>query len=431
MSASLLLAAQAAGNCVYSTDSGAWTAQNYTTGGIESSPGNINVSTLNFQPAGTVLASVTSSPLALNNSLKGPEHILFRCAAADVNDLYEYYGTEAGTNLSTLTGLNEDGAPQVPAAYRSQISGVLVRLTNMSTGNYFTKAWQKRRLVDLDRDNNANYPILVKAKNFSNVKLEFIRYPNEAIAAAGTPYQPFTGTGAITGVNAWNAGYLAFIGPGIAPGNISEGSLSGWWTGAYAYAYVGSINYSGMVAVRRAASCKINTVTPYIRFPTLTVSQLNNGQTAREPLDIIFDCQPNRAGLSTFNSSSVDSGGTAMAIMVPYDKAMLSLNNLSVTSAGIPYLIADNYGSPGITQGVGVSLSRQSDGVAVYFAMPTSIGNFGWLPVLDGAIQVLTTGPGGDIYYRKTLNATFGKIPGKTVTPGRYRAQAEVLIRVQ
>ena len=82
--------------------------------------------------------------------------------------------------------------------------------------------------------------------------------------------------------------------------------------------------------------------------------------------------------------------------------------------------------------GVGVALA-QADGTPLNFLGNDQVtgggANAGWYPVLQGASS--TGASGGITTYTKRLNATLTKIPGRSVTPGRLNARAQVVIRIQ
>lgn len=126
-------------------------------------PGLIDLSTnANFQPDGTLLAAATSdfTTFALNTGYD-PERVLFRCAATDVDQLFEMYATNGDNDYG---GKNEDGliAGNVPSGFATVVANVVIRLTNLSTGEYYSRLWKGRRLTGLDTDSTGR--ILVKAK---------------------------------------------------------------------------------------------------------------------------------------------------------------------------------------------------------------------------------------------------------------------------
>lgn len=103
---------------------------------VRSTPSIVDLSTnANFQPDGTLLASATSdfTTFALNTGYD-PDRVLFRCDAADVDQLYEMYATNGD---STYGGKYEDGtiAGNVPYGYATTVMNVVIRFTNLATGS--------------------------------------------------------------------------------------------------------------------------------------------------------------------------------------------------------------------------------------------------------------------------------------------------------
>jgi len=98
-------------------------------------PGVISLSSGAFQPSGTLLASSAISFLSQGaTTAYTSNQILFRCAVADADSLYEMYATN-GDN--TWTGMY--AASEVEGAYYSYVRNVAVRLTNLKTGAYFSR----------------------------------------------------------------------------------------------------------------------------------------------------------------------------------------------------------------------------------------------------------------------------------------------------
>ncbi|WP_197700579.1 fimbrial protein [Variovorax sp. HW608] len=386
--------------------------------GLSVSAVNLNSST--FQPDGTLLASGSASILTLGNEPYTAEQVLFRCDAADAGSLFEFYATNGDNEFG---GMYEDGASfGLPAAYRTYFRGMVIRVTHTQTGNYFSRYWQSRPLTGLDHDSQGK--ILVKAKNFSDVRVELVRVSN---------------TGGSTGSGNYGysqpAAYIAFKGPGFS-NNLQDGrdSLSyyeGWYT-----AWPGTVNLYNRLTVNRSATCAVTNVTPNVRFPLMTVAELEGGGTRQMPIDITFECQtgaPANTGLTAL-ASGVKAGQTAMGVLVPAANYQSAAGlGLTTASGGATFLLSDGYGvDSGVATGVGVALAF-GDGTALNFLgneMVTATGNAaGWYPVLEGASS--TGVAAGVTSYTKHLQATLKKIPGRTVTPGKVNARAQVVIRVQ
>jgi hypothetical protein len=390
--------------------------------GASGLPASVNINSTTFQPNGTLIASGSASALTLGLEAYGPEQVLFRCDAADAGSLFEFYATN-GDNA--FGGQYEDGAAYgLPGAYRTYFNGAVIRVTHAATGNFFMRHWQARQLTGLDKDGQGK--ILVKGKNFSDVRVELFRVSNEATAGG-------VNTAGIYGYSQ-PAAYIAFKGGGLSNGlNVGQDSLS-YYDGWYGY-WPGAVNLYNRLTVRRSATCSVTNVTPNVQFPTISVAELDSGATRQLPVDIAFQCQtgaPANTGLSAF-ASGTEAGRTAMGVLVPaanYQSAVAQ--GLTTGGSGATFLLSDDYGQPGVAGGVGVALA-QADGTPLNFLGNDQITGggaaAGWYPVLQGASSVGAAG--GVTSYTKRLNATLTKIPGRSVTPGRLNARAQVVIRIQ
>ena len=411
----------------YYTEPGKGTAANWDgmpdqAGSSGSLPAVVNINNTMFQPNGTLLA--TGVVPMMGNQTYNPEQILFRCQAADINNLYEYYATNGD---STYAGNVEVGtAYGLPQAYQTYVPGMALRATNMLTGEYYSRYWKARQLTNLDTDSQGW--LLVKAKNFSNTKVELFRISTSAGGWGATS----------TGIypQSQPATYIAFQGPGfssgLSVGADSNSQYSGWYS-----AWPGGVNLYNRTTIRRSASCVVNNVTPLVVFPTVSVSQLQAGTTVKKPISISFSCQtgsPANTGVTAF-ASGVAANQTAMGILVNSANAATATSlGFGTSGGGVTYLVSDNYGSdPSVAQGVGIQISRNNGTVLNLLGSLSGAvlgGNAaGWYPVLDDA----TAGgvASGVTTYTKMLTATLKALPGKTVTAGKVSASAQVIIQVQ
>lgn len=384
-------------------------------------PSVINLNSLSFQPAGTVIGSGGDSFLNMGRQKYTPEQILFRCSPDEAaKGVWEYYATNGD---STDGGEYNDGdAEGIPETYRTLFQGLGIRVTNAITGEYYSRYWKARQLTDLDIDSQGW--LLVKAKNFSGVRTELIRLNNS---------YDITGTGSY--YLSQPAAYIAFKG-GSMGSNLTVGADSlSHWDGWYAY-WPGAVNLYNRLTVRRSASCMVTNVTPAVVFPPMTTGDLEQNTTRQAPIQIQFNCQtgaPANNGLSAFVSGTA-ANQTAMGILVPPANAnSAQAEGFSTASGGITYLLSDGYGSdPSVATGVGIQISNKAGQPLTLLGALANFGTgnaAGWYPVLDNADQASDNN--GVTYYNKTLTATLMKLPGKKVTPGKIQATAQVIIQVQ
>jgi type 1 fimbria pilin len=394
-------------------------------------PAVVTLNKSEFQPDGTLMASGIGSFLRLGFRPYQPEEILFRCNAADEGKLFEFYSTN-GDN--PVAGKEEDGNKfGLPGAYRTPFNGMLLRVTHVRTGEAFSRYWKSRPMTGLDRDTTnpdvaRRQDILVKAKDFSDVKTELLRASNNY----GTT---------VTGLYrmAEPVAYIAFKGPGLASDGLKVGAdhAAGNWQG-WPGEWPGVVSLYNRVSVQRVATCSVTTVTPNVVFPTITVAQLNQGVDRRVPFDIRFACDTTTIA-GAFQQPFVSGTGkdqTAMGVLVPDANYQSAVAEGQLTSAGgVSFLLSTGYGTdPSIATGVGIALSGDRGEPMNFLSNQLVTGGnkaAGWYPVLDGASRAGAKDADGNVPYLKTLVATLKKLPGKTVTPGKVRAQAQVIIRVQ
>lgn len=400
----------------------AWDGSVDTAGTEGSLPKLINMNNSLFQPNGTLLATGIADFLQSGSKPYTAEQILYRCTASEEGKLFEFYATN-GDNA--YAGMYEVGsASGLPETYSTWVTGMGIRVTNLATGEYYSRYWKSRPLTNLDRDSLGW--ILVKAKNFSNAKIELYRL--DAAKGANTTGGNYTLSQPAT--------YIAFQSSdkstALKVGADSATQYNGWYT-----EWPGAVNLYNRMYTRRSATCFMDNVTPHIRFPTMSVQALQAGATTLRAITIQFQCQtgaPASTGVKAI-ASGVKADQTAMGIMAQPENASAAITEgLGFAGSGISYLLSDGYGiQPGIASGVGVQISRPNGTpMNLLSTLKGAVlgGNAaGWYPVLDDATAGGTTN--GMTRYTKTLNATFKALPGKTVTAGKYNATAQVIIQVQ
>ncbi|MFR0693627.1 fimbrial protein [Enterobacterales bacterium AE_CKDN230030158-1A_HGKHYDSX7] len=385
-------------------------------------PSVINVSDASFQPDGTLIAS-SVSPLTQYGNSAGydAERVFFRCAPEDAvfemfssnaDDLYSGW-YNGGDSVGNSIGLQ--------AAYRTAWPNVLLRLTHVETGQYFTDVWRERQLSGLDIDSRGYQ--LVKAKNLSAVRAELFRAPLESTRyySATIASQAYLYT--------QPAGYIAIKGPGLAYPTVGQthyGNYSGWH-----YNWPGAIGLYGDVTLKRYPTCAVTNVTPHVVFPSISIGEINAGANREMPFQVDFKCQ---SGVT----NSTAANGTALGIKVS-SGALAASSGLGLVNAngGLSYLVSDRYGQPGMAQGVGIRLLRNGSAMNLLANEDSANGSNaearGWYPVI-GAASNDTGTVSGITQYSETFRArleklSLGSMP--TVTAGRVEATAQVVIRVQ
>ncbi|MBF8680605.1 fimbrial protein [Pseudomonas fulva] len=402
---------------------GAWAGGCDTCNGSLGLPSVINVSDPSFQPYGSLIAS-SVAPFTQYGATAGfnPEYVFFRCEARDA--VYEMFSTngddvysgwfQGGDSVGNTLGLR--------SAYRTAWTNVLLRLTHLATGQLFTDVWQERRLTGLDTDSRGYQ--LVKAKNLSAVRAELFSAPKDP----SYNYYSETVSSQLYGY-AQPAAYIAIKGPGLAYPTVGQthyGNWSGWYGN-----WPGALGLYNKVTLKRYPTCSVTNVTPYVVFPSISVSEINAGGRREMPFQINFRCQSN-----IVNSTSAN--GTAIGIKVS-SGALAASSSLGLVNAqgGLTYLLADRYGQAGVAQGVGIRLLRGGAPINLLANEDSANGSGaagrGWYPVISSAAN-LTGTVNGIGQYTETFRARLEKLSTgtlPTVRPGRVEATAQVVIRVQ
>jgi len=386
-------------------------------------PSVINVSDASFQPDGSLIAS-SVAPLTQYGAAAGydPERVFFRCTAGDA--VYEMFSTNGDDLYSGWTngGDSVGNSIGLTAAYRTAWPNVLLRLTHVETGQYFTPIWRERQLTGLDLDSRGFQ--LVKAKNLSAVRSELFRAPKDPT------YNYYSSTIASQAyLYTQPAAYIAIKGPGLAYPRVGEahnGNYDGWH-----YNWPAAIGLYGDVTLKRYPTCAVISVTPNVVFQSISIGEINAGASREMPFQVDFKCQ---SGVT--NSTAVN--GTALGIKVSAG-ALAASSGLGLVNAngGLSYLVSDRYGQPGMARGVGIRLLRNGSAMNLLASEDSANGSNaearGWYPVIGSASNNTGTA-NGIAQYSETFRArleklSLGSMPA--VTAGRVEATAQVVIRVQ
>ncbi|MBP2199565.1 fimbrial usher protein StbD [Pantoea cypripedii] len=413
-SSSLSSAAIAAG---YTATS--WTGACDTCNGNIGLPAVISINSgSTFQASGTLLASAVGNFLtSASNTAYTANQILYRCDVADADSLYEMYATngdDAYTGRYTTS--------EVDGAYYDQAKNVAVRMTNLSTGEYYSRYWKQRQLTANDWYSDGTY-IYIPASAFSNVLYEMFKIDSTTYYANSDNYwldsrsQP--------------RGYIAFKGPGLDTNSLTVGMDSasyfyGWygnWPGTWS-------SYSDVTYVR-GALCEVRDYPSVVLLPTVSISTLSAGGSSQAPFSISIECES--GAISSTNTSSSSSANVAMGFLVNQSNAVIQATNLGLATSGggLTWLLDTHYGSSGVASGVGIKIYN-SNGTAINLLpdlTSTGTGNTrGWYAYKD--LTTLVSSDSTSI-YSGDFTASLEAIDGQTITAGTVNAQLQVVISFQ
>ncbi|MCP2005485.1 fimbrial protein [Buttiauxella ferragutiae] len=377
---------------------------------------SIDVSSNNiFQPPGTILAAGGGIPFTqyANKVSRDPEMVFFRCTPDTAGQLYQAFSTNGD---DALAGWHE--AQDVPGAYLTLARNVALRITLEATGQVFTDIWQQVAMTNLDKDKDGNF--LIKAKNFSPIRVELIK-------TADTRYGGnHNATYTFVGVNP-NA-YVVFRGPGLDSNNIKVGQAhrGGNWAGWY-HEWPSVISlYNNGITVRRGAICQVTHFTPFVQLPRISAADIRAGRSVSAPFSLEFACESNVISGVVTKKQNV-----ALGFLAPVANVLAAQKYGLTSGSAVTHLLDDAYGAPGQARGVGVRILR--NGLPMNF-LASDVGgtgtSAGWVPVLGGA-QVKTATQSGVDSYQETFEARLERFSSDQLETGRYQAHAQILMRLQ
>lgn len=400
--------------------------------------GRTNLASDLVQPIGSVIGNGGPVPMTQYGEFVGfqPEQVLFVCSPEEEGLLFEgFVATKNYMNIAVTD-------PDVPEFTRTtRVRRVGWRALHMATGKYFTNSWQLRPLTGLDRDIYGR--ILVKAKNFSDVQMEYIKLRSPTDTEDG----PYTGSSTSSFGTFAPYGYVTLIshnqGPNATPytriPNCTDGQSFSACNLASTYdeyvpgvisnnnAHLGG-DGSGVSSYR---GCMIANVTPSVIFSPISVTELNAGGKRTGRIDIEYHCE---------NGAYVGTGvGTNAIGFKVSDAAKNIANNFGFKTAGgtgVTKLFSENYGASGIATGVAIEMLKNDSIGIMNWLTSSSVGGGninGWYT--PGGINI---NPGTEpvkvfnISYDVELSKfTPPSLPADPVTPGIVYATADVLIVVQ
>ncbi|EPT0360547.1 fimbrial usher protein StbD [Enterobacter cloacae] len=401
-----------------------YTASDWT-GACDTCHGNIGLPAVinlnsgsNFQPSGTLLASAVGNFLtAATRKAYASNQILFRCDLADADSLFEMYATN-GDNL--YTGMH--ATDEVDGAYYDVVKNVAVRLTNLSTGEYYSRYWKQRKIHRADWYQDNTY-IYIPASAFSNVLYEMFKISSTNFFFNDSKYWKE--------MYAQPRGHIAFKGPGLVTNSLSAGMDSavyiyGWyslWPGTWS-----TYNYLTYV---RGALCQVKNYPALVVLPPVSAAVLEAGGNSQAPFSVNLECES--GAVSGTDTSTVSRSNVAMGFLVNQPVAANAARSLGLVSSGggLTWLMDSHYGQNGVASGVGIQIRDQS-GKAINLLPDTGVtgsGNSGgWY-----AYQALTSlaSSGAVNTYSGDFTASLEAIAGQSVTPGTVNAQLQVVVSFQ
>nr|WP_233268551.1 fimbrial usher protein StbD [Pantoea sp. BAV 3049] len=371
-----------------------------------------------FQPSGTLIASsVGNFVTSASNVAYSSNQILFRCQLADASSLFEMYATNGDNEYTGMYAASE-----VDGAYYDVVKNVAARLTNLSTGEYYSRYWKQRAFTADDWYQDSQY-IYIPASAFSNVLYELFKidstahYYNSFAYYVDGYYQP--------------RGYIAFKGPGLDTNSLKAGMDSAYYWYGFYHNWPGSWNTYQKVTWVRGAFCQVNDYPSRVPLPAISANVLRAGGSSQAPFNVSIECES--GAISSTNKSSASAANVAMGFLVNQPTAVSTARTLGLanSSGGLTWLLDNQYGSSGVASGVGIRIYNQNGSAINLLPDKSSMGTGnarGWYGYKDLTSLVST---GGTSIYSGDFTASLEAIDGQTITAGSVNAQLQVVVSFQ
>ncbi|WP_288440944.1 fimbrial protein [uncultured Pseudomonas sp.] len=424
---SLTLSMAAAASC---TQTGAAQTEDNRTAIIPF--GRINITDTHLQPVGTLLGSVVVPPTNYTFGGANASTVLWTCAQTDLPSLYFLVATNGDDRIGGFweTGA-ADGLSGVYATWFEYIG-----LRQVMQGVTLTRYWQRVPVTTYAVSGNN---IQIRLQDIPALQAEIYKISSlPPTSGAASNFCGNMGAASAGGTNyscIQPNSYIQLVGPGLTHDNIGEDS-------AYRYNFWGVDNGFGYgmrtgSSLSQNATCVARTATPLVLFQSISAQQLQEGAEVQANFNVQIECSD--AAVSGVNSGQVAIGIQASPSSFNAAKALGLVNS----SGGISALVSDNYGNDStLASGVGITVRNSTSGVDMLFVgQPGLTGNTdyasypsgsqaGWYPVLQGASRIGAS-ISGYSYHMQSYTAKLSQLPGRLATPGKVKATAYVLVKIQ
>ena len=204
---------------------------------------------------------------------------------------------------------------------------------------------------------------------------------------------------------------------------------------AYNIAFWGSDNGFGYGmntqtnVLKTKPACAIRNNTPLVLLPTISAQALNQGAQSTVPFQVEIECE-------NLMKSGTASDQTAIAFLANTNAYQQAVNMGIANDKVTEYLLSDEYGTDSqLATGVGIQLMNNANQKKMYFQnpnLPTGGGeSSGWYPVLDGKPENLGETVADHAMHRQEYLAILKALPGYQATPGKIKATATIVVKVQ
>ncbi len=397
--------------------------------------GKVNLFDTYFSPVGSLLGSVTVPSTNYTFGSATAATVLWTCDQSDLPNIYFLIATNGDDRIGGFYDIGKpDGLSDVYATYFAYV-GLKLTMNSLAVTRY----WQK---IPVTSYATSGTKIQIRLQDIPPMQAELYRVsslPGTSAASSFCGNSNTNGSGIVYGSTAGvnykctqpNA-YIQLHGPGLSTDEVGQDSAYNWrfWGADNGFGY-------GMRAVNQlynTPTCVVRNATPLVALPVISVSELNNNLSSSASFSVNVEC-------SNSVASGTATSQTALGFQVsPGAYSAASSLGLVNSSGGVSMLLSDDYSASAMAKGVGITLayaSAPSTPLTLIGQTGTDplnskyLGNnAGWYPVLNNATA---TGSSASGYTNYSYNfvATLKKISGQTVTAGKVRATATVMVKVQ
>ena len=392
--------------------------------------GKVNLPSTHLLPAGSVIDTKVIPPTAYTYGGANAESLLWTCDKTDLDQIYFLAATNGDDRVGGYWDLGAaDGLKDVYATYFANIG-----LQQSMAGVPLTRIWQKIPITNYDE---VNGKIEIRLKHLP--ALEATLYRISSLPPSTGASSAYCGTGKLptTGSYSCNqpSAYIQLSGTNQV--SIPFAHDQAGEDGAQHYRFWGADNGFGYGlnttanTLTTTPACAVRNNTPLVTFPTVSAQEYNNAGQSSAQLQVQIECE-------NLVKSGTATGQTAITFQANSHAYTIAseLGLVAANGGGAEYLVSDQYGQDEqLASGIGIQLFNPANGKNMLFSSPdVTLGGGekqGWYPVLEGQPEQLGATIADHSMYMQNYQAILKALPGQKVTPGKVKATATIVVKVQ
>lgn len=399
--------------------------------------GKINLTSVYLQPVGSILGNIVVPSSNYNYGTVQDNSIIWQCDEADLPNIYFLAATNGDEPFGghVETGLI-DHLPDVYATWWQYIG-----LRQSISGIPLSRYWKKIPITNYEKKNGkinirlADLPPLEATLYRISQLPSFSRgsFCHLSMIVSGSYSSGKLANGANSSCNQPSA-YLQLTGNSSVSFGYSardkEGQDSNTFFSFWPYYGIPYGLNKSNTTLSNIPTCVARNATPLINFPPISQDEIKNGAIRSAILEVEVEC--NDAMIS-----GTAAGQTAIGFQ-PSAGAYTAASSLGLltTQGGVKYLLSDQYGTdPDIATGVGIKLfnaaSNKEMNFLNQFALAGGGEDAGWYPVLQGTPYLIGSNASGHKSYMQHYRAELKAIPNTTISAGKVKSTATVLVKIQ